>query len=370
MLKRVYIDNFRSFVNFDLPLGQQQLILGLNGSGKSTLLEVLTAVKKLVTGDAHPDLLFPENSRTRWQTLSQQTFELDIDLGANYQFKLELDSWGTPARTRIKREVVTCDRRPVFEFVEGEVHLFNDYFEHKVTYPFDWFRSALATVQGRPENTKLTRFKKWIENLHCLQLNPHVMSERTENEDLEPAFDMSNFASWYRHMTQERADAASQLQDHLRQIIPGFESLDLRSAGANLRALTVRFTIPPLSSPSNSFVVGFSELSDGQRVLVCLYALLSFVVNRDACLFLDEPENYISIPEIQPWLMELRDRIEDLGGQVILISHHPEIVNYLAPEIGLVFERVGPGPVRVRNYKPDHSLLPSEQIARGWLIDG
>ena len=80
-----------------------------------------------------------------------------------------------------------------------------------------------------------------MESLHCLKLNPYAMSERTEHEDPEPAFDMSNFASWYRHMTQKRADAASQLQDHLREILPGFESLDLRSAGANLRTLAVRF---------------------------------------------------------------------------------------------------------------------------------
>jgi energy-coupling factor transporter ATP-binding protein EcfA2 len=370
MLKRVYVDNFRSFVNFELPLGQQQLLLGLNGSGKSTLLEILGAIKKLITGAAHPDVLFPETSRTRWQNLSRQVFELDLDLGASYQFKLELDSWGSPARTRIKREVVLCDRQPVFEFVEGEVHLFNDHFQHQVTYPFDWFRSALATVQPRPGNTKLMQFKSWIENLYCLQLNPHAMSERTEREEPEPELDMSNFASWYRHMTQERADSASRLQDHLRQIIPGFESLDLRSAGANLRALAVRFSILPLSSPPNGFAVAFGELSDGQRVLICLYALLNFVVGPNACLFLDEPENYIAIPEIQPWLMELRDRIADRGGQVILISHHPEIVNYLAPELGLVFERDGPGPVRVRRYDAPGSLPPAEQIARGWSIDG
>src|ERR1035438_4665391 len=187
MLKRVYIDNFRCFVNFEVSLGQQQLILGLNGSGKSTLLEVLSAIKRLVTGDAHPDDLFPEASRTRWQTLSRQTFELDVELGGShplkpvttvgdlanlqpdvgrsYQLKLELDSWGSPARTRIKREVVTCDKLPVFEFIEGEVHLFNDHFEQKVKYPFDWFRSALATIQPRSENTKLMHFKNWIENL-------------------------------------------------------------------------------------------------------------------------------------------------------------------------------------------------------------
>jgi predicted ATPase len=368
MLKRVYIDNFRSLVNFELSLGQQQLILGLNGSGKSTLLEVLRALKRLVTGDAHPDALFPDTSRTRWQTLSQQTFELDVELGASYRFRLEIDSWGNPPKTRIKREVVLCDGRPVFEFIEGEVHLFNDNFERKVKYPFDWFRSALATVQPRSENTKLMQFRNWIETLYCLQLSPHRMSHRAEGEETEPAFDMSNFASWYRHMNQERAESGSALRDQLRRIMPGLESLDLRAAGGTLRVLALEFSDG--ASPPNFFSIGFEELSDGQRVLICLYALLNFVVEGNKCVFLDEPENYIAIPEIQPWLMELRDRIEDRGGQVILISHHPEIINYLAPDLGLMFERTGSGPIRVRSYTREQFLLPSEQIARGWSSDG
>jgi predicted ATPase len=364
MLKRVYIDNFRTFVNFELALGQQQLILGLNGGGKSTLLEVLRAIKKLVTGYEQPELLFPEKSRTRWQTLTQQTFELDVDLGESYRYSLEVDSWGTPPRIRIKRELVTCGGHPVFEFVEGEVHLFNDRFERKVTYPFNWFRSALATVQARPENTKLMRFMNWMETLYCLQLNPHAMSGQTAGEEPEPAFNMSNFASWYRHMIQERAGAASKLQNQLREIIPGFDALNISSFGPSLRSLEVR--LYDGGSPASTIGFTFDELSDGQRVLICLYAVMHFVVEGQSCLFLDEPENYLALPEIQPWLMELRGRIEDRGGQVIMISHHPEIIDYLAPELGLVFERVGVGPVRVRNYEPHEVLPPSEQIARGW----
>ncbi|MGD0869973.1 MAG: AAA family ATPase [Bryobacteraceae bacterium] len=367
MLKRVYIDNFGAFVNFELALGRQQLILGLNGSGKSTLLEVLRAIKKLVTGDAQPDLLFPESSRTRWQTLTQQTFELDVDLGESYRFRLEVDSPGSPALRRIRRELVICGAQTVFEFVEGEVHLFDDRSEQKepkVKYPFNPFRSALATIQPRSDNTRLMQFKNWIETLYCLQLNPHSMSGQTAREESEPAFDMSNFASWYRHMIQEQAGAASKLQDQLREIIPGFDGLNISSFGPNLRSLEVDLAIT--LSPLTTIPFTFDELSDGQRILICLYALLNFVVEGHACLFLDEPENYIALAEIQPWLMELRDRIEDRGGQVILISHHPEIIDYLAPEVGLLFERDGPGPVRVRKYKPDESLSPSEQIARGW----
>jgi predicted ATPase len=369
MLKRIYIDNYRCFVNFELSLGQQQLILGLNGSGKSTLLDALRSLKKLVTGDGQPDLLFPYGSRTRWQSLPQQTFELQVDLDEKYRFRLELDSSGRPERTRIKREVVFCNERPVFEFVEGEVRLFNNEFQHKVTYPFNWFNSALATILPRPENTLLMNFKNWMENLQCLELNPHTMSKVTEREELEPASDMSNFASWYRHVSQEQGGAASKLQKNLSQIIPGLESLDLATAGANSRILAANFAFPSAVNARAGYPVAFDELSDGQRVLIALYALLNFVVSGNACLFLDEPENYVAIPEIQPWLMELRDRIDDCGGQVVLISHHPEMIDYLAPELGLVFERAGPGPVRVRNYTPEGSLPPSEQIARGWSLD-
>lgn len=370
MLERVYIDNFRCFVNFELSLAQQQLILGLNGTGKSTLLDALRHLKKLVSGEGVPDTLFPYSSRTRWQSLPQQTFELQVKLGENYRFRLELDHAPREQdKTRIKRELVFCDERPLFEFSEGEVRLFNNQSQHKVTYPFDWYRSALATIQPRPENSRLMLFKRWMQNLQCLEVNPHAMSKLAGQEESEPAPDMSNFASWYRHVSQEQGGAASKLQQTLGQIIPGLESLDLSAAGANARLLSVNLSFPNAVNIRAGYPLALDELSDGQRVLIALYALLHFAVRGNHCLFLDEPENYLATPEIQPWLMELSDRIVNDGGQVILISHNPEVINYLAPDIGLVFERVGPGPVRVREYKSDALLEPSEQIARGWSSD-
>lgn len=361
MLKRVYIDNFRCLVNFELQLGRQQLIMGLNGSGKSTLLDALRAIKALVTGDVSPSDAFPSESRTRWQDLGQQTVELEVDLGAAYLFRLETDVSGSPPMYGIKRELVLCDQKPLFEFNEGEVTLFADSFDRTVSYPFDTSRSALATIQRRPDNKKLMRFKEWIGNLYCLALNPWNMSGLAEREEARPKPDMSNFASWYRFMAQEHADSAFRLTEQLRKIIPDLESLDLPSAGANTRTLRFGFGGPG----AEKFSVGFDELSEGQRVLVCLYALLHFVVGPQACVFLDEPENFIALNEIQPWLLELQDRLED-GGQVLLVSHHPELINYLAPELGLVFERTGAGPARVRNYQSESTLSPAEQTARGW----
>jgi len=38
MIKRLYVDNYKCLVNFDLKLDELSLLLGLNGSGKSSVL--------------------------------------------------------------------------------------------------------------------------------------------------------------------------------------------------------------------------------------------------------------------------------------------------------------------------------------------
>ena len=48
MLKRLYIDNFRCFVNFEYKPERKQLLLGANGSGKSSLLDAIRLLKEFI----------------------------------------------------------------------------------------------------------------------------------------------------------------------------------------------------------------------------------------------------------------------------------------------------------------------------------
>ena len=112
----------------------------------------------------------------------------------------------------------------------------------------------------------------------------------------------------------------------------------------------------------------FTEPSEGQRCLICLYAILHFVIAKGNTVIIDEPENFVSLREIQPWLMAVSDAVVEGHGQVILISHHPELINQWAPEYGVQFVRDGVGPVRVEafNGDPESLLAPAELVARGW----
>ena len=50
MLNRIYIDNFRSLVNFEISFDSINLFLGANGSGKSTVFDAINRVKDLISG--------------------------------------------------------------------------------------------------------------------------------------------------------------------------------------------------------------------------------------------------------------------------------------------------------------------------------
>jgi hypothetical protein len=111
-----------------------------------------------------------------------------------------------------------------------------------------------------------------------------------------------------------------------------------------------------------------SELSDGQRVLIALYTLVHGLRGEGLTLFLDEPDNYVSLREIQPWLSTLSDECGESFEQAVLISHHPEIINYMGGTKGRWFHREGNGPVRVAETLPQAvaGLSLSESMARGW----
>ena len=88
--------------------------------------------------------------------------------------------------------------------------------------------------------------------------------------------------------------------------------------------------------------------------------------NRTVCI--DEPDNFVALREIQPWLVNAKDAVEDNDSQLWVISHNPELIDYLAADHGVQFYRDEGGPVRTRRFewKDSDVLKPSEIVARGW----
>ena len=360
MLTRLYIDNFRCFVNFEHKPARRELILGGNGSGKSGFFEALDLLHLFVGKGQMVDELFLQTQRTRWLGEPKQTFELEARLrDRDYVYRLVIEARGLPPQTLVASETVYEGGKPIFEFMDGNVHIYTDQHQRKVTYEFDPRRSALATIVEGSDNHNVNQFKAWISKLYCFRINPFFMGPQAQGEDLVPDSHLYNILPWYRHLIQDDPEQNAALIASLRACLDGFSLLRFEAIGQNIRQLKAEFG-------KNEFY--FNELSDGQRCLICLYIILHFLIAKGYTVVLDEPDNFISLREIQPWLMAVTDAVEEGDGQVLLISHHPEIINQWAPGHGVQFVRDGAGPVRVEKFRGDvdSCLDPAELIARGW----
>ena len=379
MLKRLYVNNYKCLVNFELSLAQTTLLVGLNGTGKSTIFDLLEQLRGFVAGNISVEESFPPRSLTHWQSSDLQRFELMVSGGPDgaaedYQYLLELKHDRAHQRCRVSKEIVRTSTAVLFQFEEGEIGLFRDDGSTGPNFSFDWSRSGLTAVVERHDNTRLSWFKRWLQDVHVVRLDPASMPSRGEREVPHPKPDLSDFACWYRHSMQERPREIGELFDSLSQVLDGFRALELVQDGEVARTLKVRFeTLVQKEAPRtlSSFQLSFQELSDGQRALIALYTLLHMTKNQTITLCLDEPDNFVALAEIQPLIFEFCDATEEKGPQVIFASHHPEIIDHPGIEKRLLLHRDNGGPTRITplQHGEQLGLAPSEVIARGWEND-
>ncbi len=367
MLTRLYIDNYRSLVNFELPLQELTLLLGSNGVGKTSVLDVVFALRQLLAGIAKitDKDAFPASTLTRWQRRNMQLFELDAALdGRDYRYRLEVEHDPTNRKARIELESLQLSSGPLFRFQHGEVQLYRDNHSLGPVFGADWSESALARVPPRGDNKLLTRFLDFIRKVIVCGLYPASFASESSTEDAVPKRDASNFAAWYRHLLLERQELVPEFTTALQEVIAGFRGIRMEKVGLETRALMVIF-----DQNGQRYELRLDEISDGQRALVALYSLVRLGAGQGYTLFLDEPDNYLALAEIQPWLIELADACGTTVPQAVLCSHHPELIDYLGTDRGVLLERESSGVTRAKPLSEttmDDGLKLSEQIARGW----
>ena len=367
MIKRLYVDNFRCLVNFELKLDRLNLLMGANGSGKSSVFAALRLLQVFLSGDRKTSEVFLSRERTLWMKAATQAFELDLlKDGTEYRYSLIVEHEEDGRRSRIKAESLCADGKALFASNYGEAQLYRDDFSKGPEVQFDWERSGLAILPSRNDNRKLTAFRHAVAELIVVGISPTQMEtvSMDESERLQPL--MQNFVSWCRRTSQEDIRAMLGLFDELKRVLPGFVSFRLKDAGEEAKEMKVDFDHP--GAPGKTLSIGFGALSDGQRVLIALYTLMHGLKERRPILFIDEPDNYVSLREVQPWLATLDDWVGDHFEQAVLISHHPEIINYLGASNGRWFSRADAGHATVTAQPPvpTDGLTIAETIARGW----
>jgi predicted ATPase len=362
-IARLYANNYRCFVNFELRPGRRSLLLGYNGTGKSSVFDVLVAIRELIVFSSDVEEAFPTQTVTKFGGSAEQRFEIDVESAwGTLRYALHLAHDLDQETAAIVAEEVTLEGKPLYRFAGGEVQLYSD--DHtpaKDAFPFSSKQSFLASLGPKPASARVAWLKEFLDGAWIVRLDPPRMSASSKMENAGLLPDGSNFADFCRHQLQDTPHLMQRAHADLAEVLPGFQHLRMQASG-RAKVLVATFHYPG----GDAYDLDFDALSDGQKSLVFLYVALNVRGRTELVFCLDEPDNFVSIREIQPFLTKLADTSDETGLQVLLISHSAEVIDYIGPSGAILLERPEGGHTRVGTLATNGALRLSELMARGW----
>lgn len=370
MLKRVHIRNYRCLVDLQIDLPRRLLLVGSNGSGKTSLWEALAGLQDVVVRGVEVERAFPTRSLTRWLPDDPvQRFAIDLQLGAE-EYGYEIEIVHDPVRRvpSISYERLDAGGKALYNFGGGEVHLYGDDPQvfPRQSFPFGHKRSFLSELDTPSANKRTIAFREALANMWLLRPSPQQLTPTTPGEAPWLDRDGKNFASWLRGVFIERPSVTTELLEALRPALPGLRDISFDRMSSEVRELMLTFRIG-----GSDYKLSAGELSDGQRALLVLHGFLLGAVARASLAFVDEPETGLAPHEMQPWLSALTTALDKHDGQAFVSSHHPAVIDYLAPTAAVRFSRPGGGPARIDDVTLETTggTRVSEWLSRPWAYE-
>lgn len=330
MIERVYVDNFKSLVEFELKLAHFTCLIGLNGAGKSTVLQALDFASAIMLGEVQKWL-----AARQWQPrdlnsrlVSRSNIELEVDLQVAKQRYRWQATFNRSKLCCTAERIISLDgkQRLLFSLKDGRYQLGSNKAE---TIPFEYHGSLLSQLKPELLNDELKAVKNRICALRSLDLlSPQSLREKvrkTERADI--GMGGEQLSAFVHQLTDvQKAQLLTQLQRYYPQIT-AITTKALRSGWIQLE-ITERYTNTDDKDnyKEHELETEARHINDG---LLRLLAILAQQFSSLESLLFDEIENGIN-PEVTEQIV---DALVASPKQIIVTTHSPMVLNYLDDEV-------------------------------------
>jgi predicted ATPase len=347
-IKSIKVDNFKSLVNFELPLAKFSCLVGLNGSGKSTVLQFFDFLSQQVRGDLsgwlkkrqweasdlnskltnrrnigfEVLLVLDTNTEIKWSaSFNRQTLYcttenikwnnitiLKVEDG-NYQIR------GLPSVAQSSSEWKRKHNKNGLIF-EVEIQTGSD---GKIA--FEYQGSLLSSIKESQLSKELLDLKKFFVDLHALDLlAPELLRQRTRDAGNSLGLGGEKLSAFLHEIGEaKRVD----IQAKLAKIYPRFRHLDVLSLRSGWKSLTVQEQFGDTIVKTEA-----RHVADGFLRMLAVFAQLS---KEQSFLLLDEIENGVN-PELIEFFV---DELVEAAPQVLITTHSPMVLNYLEDDVAI-----------------------------------
>ncbi len=325
MIKSIWIDNFKSLVDFKLDFAKFNCLVGLNGSGKSTVLQALDFVSQLMLGE----LIEWLNNR-HWESTDLNS---KLSKRSNIDFKIVFENrtWGEIIWSgSFNRKTLSCTQERVerdgiilLKVEDGHCFMAHSFVQNsssdRFAIVFDYQGSILSQLKENQINPVLRDIKEFVLRIESLDmLSPELLRSRTKSSEGKLGLGGEKLSAFIHESGKQGKERLKRL---LTKVYGQLESVDTRSLRSGWKQLeiTEQFGGHKLKSTAR-------HVNDG---MLRLMAILTQLESDNDFLLFDEIENGIN-PEVIEYLI---DHLVNALHQVLVTTHSPMILNYLEDDV-------------------------------------
>jgi predicted ATPase len=348
-IKSIKVDNFKSLVDFKLPLAKFSCLVGLNGSGKSTVLQFFDFLSQQVRGDLSGWLKKRQwepsdlNSKlTRKQNIDFEVLlshtdyaEFEVKWSASFNRKtlhctFERIEWNNQILLKVNNgnyQAWTSKKgeERIFPYKDDTLLFVSSTGRQEMPgsggIAFDYQGSIMSQIKDSQLPKEIRQLKKFFVDLHALDLlAPELLRQRTRDSDNSLGLGGEKLSAFLHEIGEaKRAD----IQTKLAKVYPRFRHLDILSLRSGWKSLSVQEQFGDTIVKTEA-----RHVADGFLRMLAVFAQLS---KEQSFLLLDEIENGVN-PELIEFLI---DELVGASPQVLITTHSPMVLNYLEDDIAI-----------------------------------
>ncbi len=349
MLKRLYVNNFQCLQNFEFNIKDLHsvLLLGKNGTGKTTIFEVVEIFQKIGQGITSLQNFFPDVNFGNINLPME--LEIDVEIrGERFNYRLIVEFPERFLAPKINKEELTVEGTPIFDRDGGQTSL-----NEKAHFVLDWHHIGLPLLSVSSNDHPINIFREWLRNIIILSPIPRHFYGLSKNESTTLLRDGENVIDWARWLLSLNPSLYVVIFDFLKNRMSDIATFKFKEIGQHDRRLIFTF-----QDGSSIKELDFEQFSDGEKVLFLAAAVMAAQKNNPyiTCLW-DEPDNFISLVELNHFITEYRKAFEASSSQTQLIvtSHNSRVINNFSNHNIFVVSRLSHlSPTRIKLLEDIH----------------
>lgn len=318
-IRNITIDNFKSLVEFSLPISKFNCLIGLNGAGKTTVLQAFDFISRVMTGQVKEWLHERDwtASDLNCRMLKKQLITIEVVLSLP---SAQLVVWETsfnPKQMRCTSETITADGKVNLKVADGMLSVAG---ERSELISFDYQGSILSQLKEsvRDKAPALSELKSLFANIKSLELlSPHLMRQRAR-EAVDIGTGGEKLSAFLHTLS---ADKRAALLNSLKAYYPGLADVKTSALRSGWKKLLIHENYGKGSMETEA-----RHINDG---MLRLLAILAQTWTEHRFLLFDEIENGIN-PEL---IEKLVQQLISAPQQMMVTTHSPMILNYLPDDI-------------------------------------